>query len=397
MKKNVSIDEALNIFFESWPEKMPEETIPIAEGMGRVLAKPMYALSDIPLVRASAMDGLCVKSELFRAGKPVDPDTWKRGDAYDFADTGDDFPDAYDSVIRIEDVTFKTQGQGVQLSEDLIFQKGMNVLSKGHFIKKDQLIKDAPAVLGATDIAAIAMGNNATLSVYRKPKVAFIPTGSELVDPGEPLLRGMNVNSNHLLAQGLLSSYGAEMVSFPIVRDERTVLKRNIDEAMLTCDLILVNGGSSKGSEDLALDILAKEGDIFFHWVNCGPGRPTALARIKDKPVVVVPGPPYGCLNVLDWFIRPVIAYWLHLPETPRQRVKAILTEDVRRDLSFGFLMGVELTRDENGQLQATLLNFKKHGAARCLTAEGMFRLLPGIPNLLAGDVIDVTLLRECP
>ena len=68
------------------------------------------------------------------------------------------------------------------------------------------------------------------------------------------------------------------MVSFPIVRDERTVLKRNIDEAMLTCDLILVNGGSSKGSEDLALDILAKEGDIFFHWVNCGPGRPTAVS-----------------------------------------------------------------------------------------------------------------------
>lgn len=397
MKRNVSIDEALNIFLENWPEKMPEETIPIAEGRGRVLAKPMYALSDIPLVRASAMDGVCVKSELFQEGKPVNPNTWKRGDVYDFADTGDDFPDAFDSVIRIEDVTFNAHERGVKFSDNLVFQKGMNILPKGYFIKKDQLIKDAPAVLGATDIAAIAMGNHGTLPVYRRPTVAFIPTGSELVDPGEPLHRGMNVNSNDLLAQGMLLSFGAEMRSYPIVRDERALLKENIDEAMLTCDLILVNGGSSKGSEDLALDILAKEGDILFHWVNCGPGRPTALARIKDKPVVVVPGPPYGCLNVLDWFIRPVIAYWLHLPETPRQKVKAILTEDVRRDPSFGFLMGVELTRDENGQLQAKLLNFKKQGAARCLTAEGMFRFLPGMPYLRTGDAIDVTLLRECP
>ncbi|MGI6507568.1 MAG: molybdopterin molybdotransferase MoeA [Saccharofermentanales bacterium] len=396
MKKNVSIDEALNVFLENWQDKMPVENIPIAEGEGRVLAKPIHALSDIPLVRASAMDGICVKSELFEDGKPVNPDTWLRGEAYDFADTGDDFPDAFDSVIRIEDVTFNAHGQGIRFSNDLVLQKGMNILPKGHFIKKDQIIKEAPALLGSTDVAAIAMGNHGTLPVYRKPRVAFVPTGSELVDPGEPLHRGMNVNSNVLLAQGMLSSFGAEMVKYPIVRDERALLKKHIDEAMLTCDLILVNGGSSKGSEDLALDILEKEGEILFHWVNCGPGRPTALARIKNKPVIVVPGPPYGCLNVLDWFVRPVIAYWLHLPETPRRKVRAILTEDVRRDRSFGFLMGVELTRNDDGQLQAKLLNFKKHGAARCLTAEGMFRLLPGMRELRAGDTIDVTLLREC-
>ena len=84
MKKNVSIDEALNIFLENWQDKMPVENIPIAEGEGRVLAKPIHALSDIPLVRASAMDGICVKSELFEDGKPVNPDTWLRGEAYDF-------------------------------------------------------------------------------------------------------------------------------------------------------------------------------------------------------------------------------------------------------------------------------------------------------------------------
>ncbi len=397
MKTNVSIEEALNIFFENWPDKMPMENIPIAEGGGRVLAKPMFALSDIPLVRASAMDGLCVKSELFKAGNPIAPESWRKGYEFDFADTGDDFPDAYDTVIRIEDVTFNEDSKGVRFSDNLVFEKGMNVLPKGHFIRMGQLIKDAPATLCATDISAIAMGNHGTLPVFRKPKVAFIPTGSELVDPGEPLQRGMNVNSNILMAQGMLSSFGADMLGFPIVRDERALLKKNLDEAMRTCDLILVNGGSSKGSEDLALDILAKEGEILFHWVNCGPGRPTALARIRNKPVIVVPGPPYGCLNVLDWFVRPVIAYWLHLPKTPRQKVKAILTEDMRKDPSFGFLMGVELTHDENSQLQANLLNFKKHGAARCLTAEGMFRRLPGMLDLRAGDEIEVTLLREYP
>lgn len=397
MKKNVSTDEAYCLFLENWPDKMPEEIIPIAEGRGRVLAKPTFALSDIPLVRASAMDGVCVKSELFEEGTPIDPDRWSRGQDYDFADTGDDFPDAFDSVIPIEDVTFNAHSQGIRFSEDLVFKKGMHVLPKGHFIQKGQLIKDAPAILSATDIAAIVMGNHGILSVYRKPKVAFIPTGSELIEPGEPLLRGMNVNSNLLLAQGMLSSFGAEMIGFPIVRDERALLKKTIDEAMLTCDLILVNGGSSKGSEDLALDILAKEGDILFHWVRCGPGRPTALARVKNKPVIVVPGPSFGCLNVLDWFIRPIIAYWLHLPKTPQPVVKAILTEDVRGSLSFGFLMGVELTRDDDGQLLASLINFKKHGAARCLTAEGVFRLLPDMPSLHAGDTIDVTVLREYP
>ena len=395
MKENVSTDEALELFFENWPDKMPEEIIPIAEGRGRVLAKPTFALSDIPLVRASAMDGICVKSALFEEGKPLDPDRWVMERDYNFADTGDDFPDAFDSVIPVENVTVNDHSTGVRFSEDMVFQKGMHVLPKGHFIRKGQLIKDAPGVLSASDVSAIAMGNHGTLAVYRKPKVAFIPTGSELIDPGEPLGRGMNVNSNLLLAQGMLSSFGAEMKGFPIVHDERALLKKTIDDAMLTCDLVLVNGGSSKGSEDLALDILAKAGDILFHWVQCGPGRPTALARVKNKPIIVVPGPPFGCLNVLDWFIRPIISYWLHLPTTHRPIVKAILTEDVRGTRSVGFLMGVELTRGDEGQLLARLVNFKKHGTARCLTAEGVFRLQPDTPNLCAGDMIDVTLLRE--
>ena len=145
----------------------------------------------------------------------------------------------------------------------------------------------------------------------------------------------------------------------------------------------------------LSARYFGKTGDILFHWVQCGPGRPTALARVKNKPIIVVPGPPFGCLNVLDWFIRPIISYWLHLPTTHRPIVKAILTEDVRGTRSVGFLMGVELTRGDEGQLLARLVNFKKHGTARCLTAEGVFRLQPDTPNLCAGDMIDVTLLRE--
>ncbi len=389
------MDEGLELFRSHWPDRMKEERVPLTQAKGRILAEPQFAQSNIPLVRAAMMDGICVKSALCPDGKPLSPDTWRCGEEYDFADTGDDFPDAYDAVVPIEQVTLDASDRGVAFSDDLVIHPGMYVSPSGRVVREGQLLLPAPRKLSATDLAVLAIGNLEQVPVFRKPRVAFIPTGSELVPVGQPLERGQNVDCNSLMARALLEDQGAEVVLSPIIRDDRDQMRCALEAALTDNDLILINGGSSKGFEDQALRLLDEQGDILFHWSQCGPGRPTALASVAGKPVIVVPGPPYGCLNVLSWLVMPCLAYWLHLPEVPVHKIKVPVRGDVEGPRGIAFLLAAELERSEDGQLSASLINFKKAGVPRCLAADGIIRLTPGTPAWKDGDLIEVTLLRE--
>jgi molybdopterin molybdotransferase/putative molybdopterin biosynthesis protein len=310
------------------------------------------------------------------------------------ADTGDDFPDKFDAVIPIEKVSIGTNGKGMQLDQDVRVEKGMSIRPMGSSVQEGQLLINAHHRLNATDLAVLAMGNIAEVPVYRQPVVAFIPTGTELVAPGSSISRGVNIESNSYMAKPLLEEYGAKVKVYPIVRDEPLTLEEMLSRAVEVCDLILLNGGSSKGEEDYALRLLEKKGKVLFHWTQCGPGRPAAMADYLGKPVIVVPGPPYGCLNVLQWLIHPIIAYLIGLPKASAYTVKAILMEAIESPRSISFLLGANITRNDEGKIEAHLINFKRYGALTCLAAGGFLHTIPGQTPWKAGDEIEVTLLR---
>lgn len=393
-KYNVSKEEAMTLFLEHWPGIMAEEWAPLSEALGRVLSRPQTARQNFPVVRASGMDGVAVASARCPQGRPQNAETWQLGTDFVRADTGDDFPDEFDAVIPIEKVCIGENGTGLLLDQDILVEKGMCIRPTGSSVQEGQLLMAAHHRLNATDLAVLAMGNIAEVPVYRQPVVAFIPTGTELVAPGGAIQRGQNIDSNSLMAKPLLEEYGAKVQLYPIVRDEPRALEETLSRAFEACDLILLNGGSSKGSEDYALRLLGEKGKVLFHWTQCGPGRPAAMADYRGKPVVVVPGPPYGCLNVLHWLIRPIIAHMIGLPKAPAYTVRATLTEAIDGPKSISFLLGANITRNEAGKIEAHLMSFRQYGALTCLTAEGIIHTTPGQAQWKAGDEVEVTLLR---
>ncbi|WP_241963721.1 hypothetical protein [Gordonibacter sp. 28C] len=200
-----SREEALADFFAAWepsPTATATELVSLDEAVGRVTARDLVSENTLPVVRASSCDGIAVKSAAFANGLP-DTGTWRLGEDYVRADTGDDFPDDYDAVVMIEKAALQPDGS-VVLDDDVQVAPGTNVRPAGSTIKEGTPLMKAGLPIRPTDLAALAMGGATLVPVRRKPRVAFIPTGSELVPAGIKPRRGQNVDTNSLMVKHML-------------------------------------------------------------------------------------------------------------------------------------------------------------------------------------------------
>ena len=233
--------------FQRWEPVYETETIPVQAALGRVLPRDQYARVTIPVARASAMDGIAVCAARFGQGAP-DTAGWKLGEDFCRADTGDDFDDRFDAVIPIERVKISEKGR-LTFLEELQVRPGDNIRPRGSVIRAGELVARKHRQLRPFDLACLALGGIAQVEVYRKPRVAFLPTGSELVPLGAPVGRGQNIDSNSVLAQAMLTEMGAEPLCYPIVPDQPEALAEALERALQAADVVLLNGGSSKGAE----------------------------------------------------------------------------------------------------------------------------------------------------
>ena len=232
-----SREEALADFFAAWePPAEATELVSLDEAVGRVTARDLMSANTLPVVRASACDGIAVRSAAFADGRP-DTSAWELGRDYVRADTGDDFPDAYDAVIMIEKAAIQPDGS-VVLDDDVQVGPGTNVRQAGDTIRAGAPLMKAGLPIRPTDLAALAMGGITLVPVRRKPRIAFIPTGSELVPAGIAPRRGQNVDTNSLMVKHMLIEYGAEPLIFPIVHDDEAALERAFAEALAVADRI---------------------------------------------------------------------------------------------------------------------------------------------------------------
>ena len=259
MDKLIRKEDALELLFSKWEPKRQTERVSVTQAAGRILAEDIFAAYNLPVVRASRMDGIAVHSSVFANGKP-DTSGWKPGVDYIRADTGDDFDDAYDAVIAIEQVTFLPEG-GLRLSDDVQVSAGSCVKPCGADLKQGSLIAKAGTVLHAQTLAAAAMSGVAELTVVKKPQVAFIPTGSELVKVGSALKRGQNFDTNSILVQQMLQDMGAEPILHPIVPDDPNAIRAALESVWEQSDIVLINAGTSKGGEDYSFRILEEAGE----------------------------------------------------------------------------------------------------------------------------------------
>ncbi len=383
--------EALQALFSRWTPVPPVEMVPLAEAIGRIPARDLHSRNTLPVVRASMMDGIAVASERFRNGRP-DTSRWVEGKDFVRADTGDDFDDRFDAVIPIEAVTFGLGG-GLRLDEGVEVVPGAHVRPAGSTVRPGDPLLAAGLPIRPCDLAALAIGGVTEVPVRRRPVVAFIPTGSELVPAGTTPRRGQNVDGNSLMARHLLLEMGAAPLSMPIVKDRMEELEAALDQALPQADIVVLNGGSSKGGEDLTAALLGRRGEVLVHGIAAGPGRPMCLAMVGGKPVINLPGPVVAAFHGLDWCIRAVVSRYLGLPLLRRPRVRAVLADDMPCPKRLCYLCRVQLTRAADGTLTAHPLPFKSVSIGLWLNANGQFVSEIGEGDYRKGDSLDVELL----
>jgi putative molybdopterin biosynthesis protein len=404
------------------------ETIPLDENaIGRVLAEPAWAKNSSPHYHASAMDGFAVRAEDTIGAQPSNPITlWvkssakKRGEFTTcYLDTGDALPERFNAVIPIENVeSLDVHGEITSAIRHPAFIRIRTAVTPwshvrllGEDIVQTQLVLPSGQVLRAVDLGALAASGIQVLRVARKPRIAIIPTGTELVPIGSDLKTGEILEFNSIVLAAQINAWGGIPTRFPITIDNLEVICERVEEASLEHDLILLNAGSSAGAEDLSAQVVEKLGKMFVHGVAVRPGHPVILGIVNHKnnrgernesspqasasiPIIGVPGYPVSAALTGEIFVEPLIAKWTgRLPnELPIEQV--LLTRKITSPSGDDDYVRVVVGKVGNKLLAAPLT--RGAGVISSLVqADGIVILPRGVQGAEAGESVDVHLYRS--
>ena len=285
------------------------ETLALDDALGRVTATPAFARLSSPHYHACAMDGVAVDAKRTRGARETEPLVLEVGREAFFVDTGDPLPDGTDAVIPVEDVEARDDGRVAIRAAVAPFT---HVRALGEDVIATEAVVAAGRTLEPADLAALAAAGRTTVEVVARPRVAVITTGSELVAPdiAKPVA-GQIVDSNAILLRACVRRYGGEPIAFDRVPDDRARLVETVESAVATCDVVIVNAGSSAGSEDFTARVFSDVGDVVVHGVAIRPGHPLVLGVARQGkraiPLFGIPGYPVSAAICADLFLRPLL------------------------------------------------------------------------------------------
>jgi molybdopterin molybdotransferase len=336
----ISVEEALDKVL-SYIKVLDGVDTPILECLGQVLAEDIYSSIDIPPKDNSAMDGYAVKAADIAgasASSPVYLDIIgeaKAGGVSNLAVkahktirimTGATLPKGADTVVPFEE-TDETQRKDQPLKQIGILksiENGKHIRSAGEDIAKGQLALPKGILLRPAHVGVLASLGMDKVKVIRRPVVAILATGDELVEVGQPLPEGQIYNSNSYSAAAQVLRYGGIPRVLGIARDTEEDLGKKIKEA-LSSDMMLTTGGVSMGDYDLVKDVLAKQGEISFWKVRMKPGKPLAFGTIKGVPHLGLPGNPVSSMITFELFARPAMLKMMGKTNLTRPTVDVII------------------------------------------------------------------------
>jgi putative molybdopterin biosynthesis protein len=321
---------------------LEKETIPLdASAAGRVLAEPVWAKLSSPHYHAAAMDGFAVAAADTHSAGPGTPVSLAVGEKAAYVDTGDVLPSAANAVIPIENVEpLDARGELAPESRSpahirirAAVAPWTHVRPMGEDLVATQLILPAGQTLRPVDLGAVAAGGHDSAVVARKPRVAILPTGSELTPIGHTPKPGQIIEYNGLVLAAQIGVWGGAATIFPITPDDFKQIKARVKAAARDHDLILLNAGSSAGAEDFSAKVIEELGELHFHGVAVRPGHPVIFGMVKQEgksvPVFGVPGYPVSAALTGEIFIEPLLARWLGRPPHQPEIVTAELTRKI--------------------------------------------------------------------
>jgi putative molybdopterin biosynthesis protein len=322
--------EALEIFLAGVEIPSRVESVPVAEALSRVTAEPVFARLSMPGYHAAAMDGIAVIAEKTFSASDQNPVALEPDQDFVSVNTGNPLPHGFDAVIKIEDLQLLAGGKAELLAPATPWQ---HVRPVGEDVVTGELIVPARHQLQPPDLGAILAGGVTEVSVLKQPLVAVIPSGSDLVEPGQNLKKGQVPDFNSTVIAAYLSQWGTIPQIRPIVPDDPKKIEIALRSALVDADLIIINAGSSAGEKDFTYQAISELGEVFLHGVATRPGKPTILGKINNKPVIGLPGYPVSAYMSLDWFAKPLIYRYFGLPVPERECLPVTLGRRVVSEL----------------------------------------------------------------
>jgi molybdopterin molybdotransferase len=357
--KMATVTEALKVILETVNTTSSEE-VKLTEVLDRVLREDIYADFDIPQLDNSAMDGYAVKACDIQGASPAQPKILeviedlragylsaqqiKHGQAIRIM-TGAPIPQGADSVVIVENTEREGKNKVKVFKQTTL---GENIRRQGEDLRRGELVIVRGTLLNSAHIGLLASLGVSSLKVARKPKVAILATGDEVVDIEEILEPGKLRSSNTYTLYSQILKCGGIPKNLGIAHDKPEELQSKIKEG-LNCDIILTSGGVSVGDYDLVKFILVKMGtDIKFWKVAMKPGKPLAFGLIEGIPIFGLPGNPVSSMVSFEVFVRPMILKMLGQNEDTRKEVDAVLEEDIKKKKGLRYFLRAK-TRWEDG------------------------------------------------
>ncbi|MEA2009021.1 MAG: molybdopterin biosynthesis protein [Chloroflexota bacterium] len=383
------------------------ETIPLDENaLGRVLAEPVWAKISSPHYHASAMDGFAIRAKNTNGALQTKPLALDYGTQAEYVDTGDSLPVWANAVIPIENV--EPLGEDGAPAENPRHPNRIRVREAstpwahvrpmGEDMVATQLVLPAGHTLRPVDLGAIAGCGHNAVDVSRPPRVAILPTGTELVPIGHPVQRGDILEYNSVVLAAQVRDWGGVPTRYSITPDNFNTIRNQVREAAQTHDLILLNAGSSAGSEDFSASVVEDLGDLLVHGVAVRPGHPVILGIIhageRRVPIIGVPGYPVSAALTGEIFVEPLLARWLG--RSPRQpvEVEATLTRKITSPAGDDDYLRVAVGQVGTRTLAAPLS--RGSGVITSLVrADGIVIVPRGSQGYPAGEQVNVRLYRS--
>ncbi len=409
---DIPLDEALSRMEAALKQAglwgvLGKEEIPLDESaLGRVLAEPIWARLSSPHYHAAAMDGFAIRAEETAHAQPTAPVVLRQ---FQYVDTGDPLPSWANAVAPIENVealdedgriaTNPRQPAALRLRAALV--PWSHVRPMGEDIVATELVLPAGHVLRPVDLGAIAAAGHTKVVVARRPRVAILPTGSELVPIGTEVRPGDILEYNSLVLAAQVLTMGGLPQRFPITPDDFEQICARVGQARREHDLVLLNAGSSAGSEDFSARVVAKLGQLLAHGVAVRPGHPVILGILPPwqegrlaVPIIGVPGYPVSAALTIEIFVEPILARWLGRAKQELPTIEAMLTRKITSPPGDDDYVRVAVGRVGERVLAAPL----SRGAGvitSLVRADGLVILGRGVQGAEAGEKVMVHLYRS--
>jgi putative molybdopterin biosynthesis protein len=410
--KLIAIPQAQSLI-QAFPSPLEPEEAPLAEAKDRVLAAPAIAQVAAPAYHGAAMDGVAVVAALTYGASPRRPKTLRLDSEAIWVNTGQPLPPGKNAVVPVERVLVNdgafgssevSEASGSNCGSTITLEEPIapwsHVRRMGEDLAPSETILPVGSQLGAFELGALAAGGLLTVSVFRRPRVVFLPTGSEitkLADLSErDRLSGEKLPEfNSLIISSLIERLGGETTVLDIVPDDRHLLAERVRGLSLdpSVDLIITNAGSSAGSRDYLADIVSELGEVWLHGLKVMPGKPALVGQINQKPIIGLPGYPVSAVVAFEALVEPLLRRWRNQPLIQRPLVKAQLFESIPSRPGMEEWLRVKLGR-VGQELVAVPLPRGAGVVSSLALADGIIKIGLNVEGLPKEEPVQVELLK---